>query len=128
MMYFDEICIYKEEPELNHVSAYCNECGKSNALLIDKFSEIVDGEYVVLKEGITVKCRGCGEEHADRKILYKPKENYNTVYIPRCPICQSTNLKKIKVSSKLLAAGLVGVFAAPYTSKTYECLNCHAMF
>lgn len=128
MMYFDIINIFKDEPEYSGVRAYCKECGKNNSLSLDKFDELVDKEYVTLKEGVTVKCRGCGEEHTDRKILYKPKDHYTTVNIPKCPICQSTNLKKITVGSKLLAAGMVGVFAAPYTSKTYECMNCHAKF
>jgi uncharacterized protein with PIN domain len=128
MMYFDRIKIFKEEPELNHVGAYCTECGKINAIDVDDCNELVDKEYVTLKEGVTVKCRGCGIEHEGNKILYKPKDHYTTVNIPRCPICQSTNLKKITVGSKLLAAGMVGVFAAPYTSKTYECMNCHAKF
>lgn len=128
MMYFDKISIYKDEPEYNNVSVYCAECGRRNVTDLDKFEELIDKEYVTLKEGITVKCRGCGKEHEGNKILYKPKDHYTTVNIPRCPICQSTNLKKITVGSKLLAAGMVGVFAAPYTSKTYECMNCNAKF
>ena len=128
MMYFDIINIFKDDPEYSGVRAYCTVCGKNNSLELDKFDEIVDKEYVTLKEGVTVKCRGCGIEHEGNKILYKPKDHYTTVNIPRCPICQSTNLKKITVGSKLLAAGMVGVFAAPYTSKTYECMNCHAKF
>ena len=128
MIYFDRIRIYEDDPECSCVDVYCAECGKLDALDLDMLSEMVDGEYVTLKEGITVKCRGCGKEHEGQKILYKRKDHYATVNIPKCPICGSINLKKITVGSKLLAAGLVGVFAAPYTSKTYECMNCHAKF
>lgn len=128
MMYFDNIDLYENKPEYNGVIVYCSECKKIDSLELDKFDEIVDKEYVTLKEGVTVKCRGCGVEHEGNKILYKPKEHYTTINIPKCPICQSTNLKKITMKSKLFAAGMVGVFAAPYTSKTYECMNCHAKF
>lgn len=127
-MYFDKISIYKEAPECSNVSVYCAECGRRNVTDLDKFDELVDKEYVTLKEGVKVKCQGCGKEHIDRKILYKPKDHYATVNIPKCPICQSTNLKKITVGSKLFAAGTIGVFALPHTSKTYECKSCGYKF
>jgi len=123
MMYFDQISIFEEEPEYNSVTAYCIQCGKSNSLDLELFDELVDKEYAILKEGVTVKCRGCGKEHEDRKIIYERK-NKTIVNIPRCPICQSTNLKKISTGSKIFAAATMGGFAIPYTSKTFECKNC----
>lgn len=128
LMYFDEIATsYKERPEYNGVYAYCGKCGKSNFVELDKFDKLVDKEYVILKEGITVTCRGCGKEHKPRKILYKRKDNYAPP-LPRCPLCNSAMLKKIKTSSKVLAAATVGVFALPYNSKSFECRNCGYRF
>lgn len=128
LMYFDEIATtYKEHPEYNGVRAYCSECGKDNSLELDKFDKLIDKEYVVLKENIAVTCRGCGKEHKPRKILYKRKENY-APRLPRCPVCNSAMLKKIKTSSKILAAATLGTFALPYNSKTYECQNCNYRF
>lgn len=128
LMYFDEIATsYEERPEYNGVRAYCGECGKSNSLELDKFDKLVDKEYVILKEGITLTCRGCGKEHKPRKILYKRKDNYAPPR-PRCPLCNSAMLKKIKTSSKVLAAATVGVFALPYNSKTFECRSCGYRF
>ncbi len=128
LMYFDEIVkSYKECPELNGVRAYCGECEKSNSLDLDLFEKLVDGEYVILKEGITVKCRGCGKEHKPRKIMYKRKDHYAPP-LPRCPVCNSAMLKKIKTSSKFLAAATVGMFALPYNSKTFECKDCGYRF
>lgn len=126
--YFDSIFRFSDESEYNSVNAYCIKCGTNNSLSLDKFDELVDKEYALLKEGITVKCRGCGKEHTDRKILYKRKAHYATANIPKCPICQSTNLKKITMGSKLFAAGTIGVFALPHTSKTYECKSCGYKF
>lgn len=107
LMYFDEIMIFKDEPEYNNVRVYCGECGESNIQETNQFDKLVDKEYVILKEGITVTCRGCGKEHKPRKILYKRKDNYAPP-LPRCPLCNSAMLKKIKTSSKVLAAATVG--------------------
>lgn len=127
LMYFDQIMIFEKKPEYNNVCAYCGECGNDNSLELDKFEELVDKEYVILKEGITVTCRGCGKEHKSRKILYKKKDSY-APSLPRCPLCNSAMLKKIKTSSKVLAAATIGVFALPYNSKIYECRDCGYRF
>ena len=60
MMYFDEVMISEEVPELNSVCFWCTDCGGGRALGLDKFDEIVDGEYVILKDGVTLSCRECG--------------------------------------------------------------------
>lgn len=127
LMYFDKIMIFKDEPEYSGVEAYCSECGKGNSLELDKFEKLVDKEYAILKRGITVTCRGCGKEHKPRKILYKRKDSYAPPR-PRCPLCNSAMLKKIKTSSKVLAAATIGVFALPYNSKTFECQDCGYRF
>ena len=127
LMYFDQIMIFEKEPEYNNVRVYCGECGESNIQETNKFDKLVDKEYVILKEGITVTCRGCGKEHTPRKILYKRKDSYAPP-LPRCPLCNSVMLKKIKTSSKVLAAATIGVFALPYNSKTYECKDCGYRF
>ena len=127
LMYFDQIMILKDRPENNNVRVYCSECGASNMQLIDKFEKLVDKEYVILKKDITIKCRGCGKEHKPRKILYKRKDSYAPP-LPRCPVCNSAMLKKIKTSSKFFAAAAIGAFALPYNSKTFECKDCGYRF
>ena len=129
MMYFDEVIISEEVPELSCVRTYCHDCGQGRALELDKFDEIVDGEYVILKDGVTLSCRKCGKVHEGRKILYKARPVDPTVNnIPRCPICGSPQLEKIKTSSKIAAGMTVGFFALPYTSKTFKCKSCGYMF
>lgn len=127
LMYFDDIMTFEDEPEYNHVCVYCGECGKDNSLEIDKFDKLVDQKYVILKKNYMLQCRGCGKEHKPRKILYKKKEHYAPP-LPRCPVCNSEMLKKIKTSSKILAAATLGTFALPYNSKTFECQNCNYKF
>ena len=127
LMYFDEIMIFKDTPENNNVRVYCGECGASNMQLIDKFDKLMDKEYVVLSKDVVLICRGCGKEHKPRKILYKRKDHYAPP-LPRCPVCNSAMLKKIKTSSKIMAAAAIGAFALPYNSKTFECKDCGYRF
>lgn len=128
LMYFDEIATkYKERPEYNGVCAYCGECKGSNHLAFEKIDKIVDKKYVILKDGIAVKCKSCGKEHTARKILYKKKEHYAPP-LPRCPACNSVMLKKITKGSKIMAAATLGTFALPYNSKTFECKDCGYRF
>ncbi len=127
LMYFDQIMIFEKKPENSGVLTYCNECKQMDSLDLDLFDKIVDKEYVILKEDITLTCRGCGKEHKPRKILYKSKDSYAPP-LPRCPACNSMILKKISTGSKVLAAATVGVFALPYNSKTFECKNCGYRF
>ncbi len=127
VMYFDEIMIFENEPEYNSVRVYCGECGEGNAQEIKVFEELVDKNYVTLKEGIIVKCKKCGKEHTARKILYKKKEHYAPP-LPRCPVCNSAMLKKITKGSKIMAAATLGTFALPYNSKTFECKDCGYRF
>ena len=83
LMYFDQIMIFEKKPENSGVLTYCNECKQMDSLDLDKFEKLVDKEYVILKDNITVTCRGCGKEHKPRKILYKRKDNYASP-LPLC--------------------------------------------
>lgn len=46
--------------------------------------------------------------------------------VPKCPTCNSTDLKKISGLSKAGSVALWGVFAAGRTSKTWHCNKCGA--
>lgn len=47
---------------------------------------------------------------------------------PKCPICGSTNLKKITGTRKAMKIGLFGLFGAGDLGKTYQCCKCGAKF
>lgn len=128
MMYFDDISIIKDAPESSCVHIYCNECGEIDFIELDKFTELKNSQYVILKEGISLKCESCGKTHEGRKVQYKERPNTNHVNIPRCPVCGSMKLEKIKTSSKVMAGALIGVFAMPYTNKTFTCKDCGYKF
>lgn len=127
LMYFDAIFIFDNEPENNHVSAYCKECKTMRPLDLDLFDKLVDKKYVILKPDVVVKCRGCGKEHKPRKNLYKQKDHYVSI-LHHCLACNSTRVKKISNTSRFFMAATLGSFAIPYNSKTYECQNFGHLF
>lgn len=43
--------------------------------------------------------------------------------VPKCPTCQSTNLKKITVTSKAMNTAMFGIFGKK-RHKTFHCNNC----
>lgn len=130
LMYLHHIYIFSNHPQDNVVTLYCKECKTEVDLKLDNFDELVQKEYVTLKQGIVVKCQGCGKEQKPRKILYKEKHSDTSSIssLPHCPICNSTILKKISLTSKVMATAALGVFANPHNSKTYECKNCGYKF
>ena len=44
--------------------------------------------------------------------------------IPKCPICQSTNLSKITIVQKAGKIALFGIFGMGDNGKTWKCNNC----
>ena len=48
--------------------------------------------------------------------------------IPKCPICQSTNLSKITTVQKAGKIALFGIFGMGDNGKTWRCNNCGSKF
>ena len=48
--------------------------------------------------------------------------------IPKCPICQSTNLSKITAVQKAGKIALFGIFGMGDNGKTWKCNNCGSKF
>ena len=127
------------QKELIPVCEYCN-------------SELVDTEYILQdvleRSGIKPEIRKAifekyiknsplyseeavknREEKENRERLnlpssYKPKEGN----IPKCPICQSTNLSKITNARKAGKIALFGIFGEGDLGKTWKCNNCGSKF
>lgn len=89
----------------------CPNCGK---------------KYPFLK----IKCDECGyslNKNTDKKeSLNQYAEDIKN--IPRCPICQSTDLSKISATKKATKVGLFGIFGAGDIGKTWKCNNCGSKF
>lgn len=100
---------------------YCKNCNKNVAMRI-----------TFNPKGIIGKCPSCKEN-----IILKKNENYipeepqtqSTYNIPKCPICQSINIKKITFTSRAVKTVFFGAIGAiDDAGKTYRCENCGSKF
>ena len=57
---------------------------------------------------------------------YPYKQNKGQ-HIPKCPICGSTNLKKLSFTNKAISVGVFGLLSNKI-NKTWECKNCKSTF
>lgn len=57
---------------------------------------------------------------------YPYKQNKDQ-HIPKCPICGSTNLKKLSFTNKAISVGVFGLLSNKI-NKTWECKNCKSTF
>lgn len=64
-------------------------------------------------------------ERSMRRVLASLEEDDEVVEsnVPKCPTCQSTNIKKISVGAKVFGASMFGLFSKTATSQ-FQCLNC----
>lgn len=125
MMHVNQVH-YADSQMEGFIRIQCKKC--LDILYIDiNDAEIIKDEYIKLKKGNKVECEKCGYKHSNNYLTYC--ETISTAPpLPRCPVCNSTMLKKITTGSKFLAAATVGMFALPYNSKTFECKDCGYRF
>lgn len=84
-------------------------------------------------ENIVKSSPNFDQESWDRREVFKEIQKQNDellendkveqANIPKCPTCQSTNLKKITVDSKAMNTILFGLFGTK-RYKTFHCNNC----
>lgn len=105
---------------------YIQECFKcdektSNEILElckKEFEEIEnEAEKKLIKQGVNVKPL-TPEQIAHNQAVARAWQNK-----PKCPTCQSTNLKKISTTSKLVDIAVWGVFGSK-RHKTFHCNHC----
>ena len=93
----------------------CDEETAKNTLLLYK-EQIYDELKKFIKETVS--------SLSPAQIAYNNAVAGELQNVPTCPICQSTNLKKISGLSKVGSIAVWGVFAAGRTSKTWHCNHC----
>lgn len=100
------------------VKAFCNKCNKDTLFRI-----IVINENVT---GICSKCRGYKTLKKNENYIPEAQVEKN---IPKCPICQSTNLTKITFTKRAVKTAVFGALGAvDDAGKTYKCENCGSKF
>lgn len=102
----------------------------------DKVEELIKQKYIYGKldadlSGESIKRRqefDTSEHQEKLKQIAKFTSQKSSENIPKCPICGSTNLKKITGTRKAMKIGLFGLFGAGDLGKTYQCGQCGAKF
>lgn len=68
-------------------------------------------------------------EQQQKNIARMQKEADKKNCIPQCPICRSTNIKKITLTKRAVKTAAFGAFGAvDDMGKTYQCNNCGSKF
>lgn len=126
------------------IELLCRKCGSTiliNEKIENKFEKI-NSDYCKLKEGIKITCF-CGNTTNTDLIMrdelpivkngtthlsaeYLPKHMRQNV--PKCPICQSTNLSKISTTKRIAKIAAFGIFGMGDNGKTWKCNNCGSKF
>ena len=79
------------------------------------------GSMIYLKEKDPI-------EYQLKMSQFKTQLNKQESNKPKCPICQSTNIKKITNTSKAVHTTLFGIFSMSRNSKQWHCNNCGSDF
>lgn len=81
-----------------------------------------ENEAIEVIEDITHMKKLQSEKVVVNNFQNNRQENSNK-YVPKCPTCGSTNIEKISVGSKIVGAGLFGLFSKTARSQ-FRCNNC----
>lgn len=120
-----------KEYEKTH-DGHCPSSLESDEMLREKyFYNKLDNEVdysAVKKRKYWESPEGIEEQNkiTDRWYAKQNAQKFSTG--PKCPICGSTNLKKITGTRKAMKIGLFGLFGAGDLGKTYQCGQCGAKF
>ena len=123
------------EGERGSIGTTCTKC---NYLSGAPYYIARSGDYLFIDSRYIGKCAGCGNTMKNH-ILSKRPSNWvdprqhemwikDYANIPKCPICNSTQIHKISVTNKAASAITFGIFAAGHVSKTYKCNVCGSKF
>ena len=118
------------------VSITCAKCGHLAGSTLYPVART--GDYLLMDPRLHDKCSHCGNEMKNHILSKRPEswvdprkrdmwvKDYEN--IPKCPICSSTDIKKISLTNKAASALAFGVLSAGHVSKTYKCNTCGAKF
>lgn len=87
------------------------------------YQERINGKPVRTPKEIAEREKAKAER---QKRVQEYKKAANS-HIPKCPICGSTNLKKLSFTNKVISVGVFGLLSNKI-NKTWECKNCKSTF
>lgn len=128
-MYFDTT-FFNEEYKPQSIQLICEKCGEY--IEVDYNNEYISkaqAEYCVVTNGERIKCK-CGNQCQNG--LIEPKKNQKIIHVqqsvsalnvPKCPTCNSTNIKKISTGERVTSVAMLGLFSKKI-NKSFKCKNC----
>lgn len=84
---------------------------------------IFDKEISERRSGIEYK----KQQDELRKLKSNSSKHEKNKFVPKCPTCGSTNIKKISATSKVIGAATFGLFSRTAKSQ-FHCNNCGYMW
>lgn len=114
----------KIDQALNYIQDYFNSderCANEILELCKKEFNKIENEVreMLRKQGIQPLTQEQKSFINEQDRLYRLKQQN----IPKCPTCQSTNIKKISTLSKVAGASMFGLFSKTARSQ-FQCINC----
>lgn len=109
----------------NEIYHYCVNNHKEEAI---KYIQLkVGNNYKIAETIVNTYIEEMGDEIEDHKRRieeYKKRQlNESILNKPKCPTCQSTNIKKVSTTSKVINTAIYGIFGTK-RYKTFHCNNC----
>lgn len=117
---FDTLNNFFDKNKLNEASIYiqnnfnCNEDIAKKTLILYK-EQIYDKIKKAIADAVS--------SLTPQQIAYNNMVARESLNKPKCPTCQSTNLKKITATSKIVNTAMFGIFGTK-RHKTFHCNNC----
>lgn len=129
-MFFDK-AYFDDKNNPIEVDIICNKCGKIMAINdMNKF-QIIKNDYCIIKDDNQIICDDC-ENIGSGMLQYKNNIKIKDAFInksqsplnqPKCPTCQSTNVKKIGTGERVVSVAMMGVFSKKI-NKSFKCNSC----
>ena len=109
----------------NEIYHYCVNNHKEEAI---KYIQLkVGNNYKIAETIVDTYIEEMGDEIEDHKRRieeYKKRQlNERVLNKPKCPTCQSTNIKRVSTTSKVINTAIYGIFGTK-RYKTFHCNNC----
>lgn len=106
------------------MSKICNECQTLNLDIDNKCFMCGGSLHTASQEEIDNALEAHAQEVMNDKIEeYSKSEQYT----PKCPLCQSPNIKQISIAKRAVHGYAFGLFSNTARSQ-WECLNCGNKF
>lgn len=94
-----------------------------NRQLLDAMIKLHDEDIIEYELKMSQFRTQVEQQESAKKQIQQQQENN----IPHCPICNSTNIKKISSTERVTSVAMLGIFSKKI-NKSFKCKNCGGTF